>query len=91
MQQVLGGTGRGRRTTVVVMAARGRRHVIGAGRVAGLRGRATAEVWRTAKRKDFRSDDADRSGFWVTGGGEVDESIRIVIELESSKRTRSPS
>lgn len=82
MQQVLGGTGRGRRTTVVVVAARARRHVIGAGRVAGLRGRAATEVWRTAKRKHFRSDDADR--------GKVGESIRIVIELESMC-TRSPS
>lgn len=72
VQQVLSGTGRGRRPTVVVVAARGRRHVVGAGRVAGLRGRAASEVWRTAKRKHFRSDyDADRSDFWGTCGGKV--------------------
>lgn len=61
VQQVLGGTGRGRRPTVMVVAARSRRHVVGAGRVAGLRGRAAAEVWRTAKRKQCRSDGADPS------------------------------
>lgn len=77
VQQVLSGTGRGRRPTVVVVAARGRRHIVSAGRVAGLRGRAAAEVWRTAKRKHCRSDyGADRSDFWGRprrkGAGRVD-------------------